>query len=130
MLPIQIVERELRKVAGTIIVMLDCCASGGAIGISEESALFAAQLNDAFAASLFPASKYLVTCSTTLNRDSYRIMQADGDFNGKISFSELFDFVSRRVELYLANGRNDFGNEFIQTVCSNAPNDPLIIFSR
>ena len=66
-------ERELRKIPGTIVVMIDCCGSGGAIGKGSEYAAFAKGVTDAFAAPVIALSKYKVICSAGLDEDSFRI---------------------------------------------------------
>lgn len=73
MMPAQVLESELREIRGKVVLMLDCCASGGAIGAGTGPALFTEGIQEAFSSNVFSQSKYLVLCSTELNRQSYRI---------------------------------------------------------
>lgn len=66
-------ERELRRIPGTVVVMIDCCGSGGAIGKSGDSSAFARGVTEAFAAPAIALSKYKVICSAGLDEDSFRI---------------------------------------------------------
>jgi len=66
-------ERELRKIPGTVVVMIDCCGSGGAIGKSSDYSAFARGVTEAFAAPAIALSKYKVICSAGLDEDSFRI---------------------------------------------------------
>ena len=66
-------ERELRRIKGTVVVMIDCCASGGAIGEGSDYAAFASGVTDAFSRSSFALSKYKVICSAGWDQDSFRI---------------------------------------------------------
>lgn len=67
------IERELRKIPGTVVVMIDCCASGGAIGAASDYAAFARGVSGEFAQSQLSSSKYKVICSAGLDQDSYRL---------------------------------------------------------
>ena len=66
-------ERELRGIPGTIIVMIDCCGSGGAIGAASPSLEFAKGITGAFSGAAIRGSKYKVICSAGLDQDSFRI---------------------------------------------------------
>lgn len=162
MLTARQLEAELRRIPGRIVLMLDCCASGGAIGASSDPALFARGMREAFATDQFANSKYIVLCSTTLNRESYRItsagenamrvtafaralcdaagwdlyadessiMRADIDSDSAVTFAELFEFISQRVDLYMKNVSADTDRMYIQQVCTNADGVPLRVFAR
>lgn len=67
------IERELRQIPGTIIVMVDCCASGGSIGAASDYAAFASGVTAEFAQAQVNGSKYKVLCSAGLDQDSFRL---------------------------------------------------------
>lgn len=78
-------ERELRRIEGTVVVLIDCCGSGGAIGQRSDYAAFAKGAAEAFAASAVSLSKYKVICSAGLDQDSFRIaFNAEAD-NGAMA---------------------------------------------
>lgn len=67
-------EAELRKIPGTVVVLIDCCNSGSFIEPTQ-AATFNGQVLDAFAAKRAGAmamSKYQVMCSSGAAQDSYR----------------------------------------------------------
>ena len=70
-------ERELRKIPGTIVVMIDCCGSGGVIGKASgtedilDGVLSVFQGN--VGAPAISGSKYKVLASAALQQDSYGI---------------------------------------------------------
>lgn len=70
-------ERELRKVPGEVVVMIDCCGSGGAIGkaSSPENLLdgILAVFTGNMGGPAFSGSKYKVLVSAALEQESYRI---------------------------------------------------------
>ncbi len=66
-------ERELRRISGTIVVLIDSCASGGAIGAYSDHIAFAKGVTGAFAGSSIRGSKYKVIASAGLDEDSFRI---------------------------------------------------------
>jgi len=76
-LSIRDLERELRNISGTVVVMIDCCGSGGAIGKASDRIAFAKGVTGAFAAAGMQGSKYKVIASAGLDEDSFRIA-----FNG------------------------------------------------
>ena len=72
-------ERELRRIPGTVVVLPDCCASGGAIGAASDEAAFAGGVTETFANSAFASDKYKVICSAGLDQESFRMaFSADG----------------------------------------------------
>jgi hypothetical protein len=78
-------ERALRKIPGTIVLLVDCCDSGGFIGTYGETDGFASGVVAAFSgeAAPFGGSKYKVLASASLMQDSYRIGYGDnGDESG------------------------------------------------
>ena len=72
-LSIRDLERELRRVPGTVIVLIDCCGSGGAIGAASERAAFARGITGAFSGAAIRGSKYKVIASAGLDEDSFRL---------------------------------------------------------
>ena len=72
-LSVRDLERELRRISGTVVVMIDCCGSGGAIGAASDRIAFAKGVTGAFAGAGIRGSKYRVIASAGLDEDSYRI---------------------------------------------------------
>jgi hypothetical protein len=72
-LSVRDLERELRRIPGTVVVLIDCCGSGGAIGASSDRIAFAQGVTEAFASSSIRGSKYKVIASAGLDEDSFRI---------------------------------------------------------
>ena len=66
-------ERELRAIPGTVVVLIDSCGSGGAIGAASEYENFAKGITGAFSGAAIRGSKYKVIASAGLDQDSYRI---------------------------------------------------------
>ncbi|MBQ8508112.1 MAG: Ig-like domain-containing protein [Clostridia bacterium] len=66
-------ERELRGIPGAIVVMIDCCGSGGAIGKASDRADFAKGITGAFSGAAIRGSKFKVLASAGLDEDSFRI---------------------------------------------------------
>lgn len=68
-------ERALRQVPGTVVVIVDACNSGGFIGAAEETFAqgFAGAFAGATAGSGLRLSKYKVICSSGLEQQSYRL---------------------------------------------------------
>ena len=66
-------ERELRRIPGTVIVLIDCCGSGGAIGAASDRVAFARGITGAFSGASIRGSKYKVLASAGLDEDSFRL---------------------------------------------------------
>lgn len=66
-------ERELRRISGTVVAFIDCCGSGGTIGEASERIAFAKGITGAFSAGNIRGSKYKVIASAGLDEDSFRI---------------------------------------------------------
>ena len=66
-------ERELRRVPGTVIVLIDCCGSGGAIGAASERVAFAKGITGAFSGASIRGSRFKVIASAGLDEDSFRL---------------------------------------------------------
>ncbi len=68
-------ELELRKIPGTVVVILDCCNSGAFISRMDRSQ-FTSRMLSAFGtdrSGSFAMSKYRVICSSSSTQQSYRI---------------------------------------------------------
>lgn len=135
-------ERELRSIPGRIVVLADCCGSGGLIGRAGSTDDLLDGVTGVFQGSVgspsISGSKYFVIASALLDQDSYRIsfsdgedgaatvfaralcdaagwsidraapasMNADFNYDGAITFSELDAYLSRRVRWYLSLAGN------------------------
>ena len=86
-------ERALRRIPGTIVVIVDACNSGGFIGRTEENfgAGFVDSFSGAAVASGLRMSKYKVICSSGAEQQSYRL-----GFNGAPEGSESIATVLAR----------------------------------
>ena len=75
-------ERALRKISGRIVLLADCCGSGGILGNTDGIADFNAGVISPFAGtdgeSVFGSSKYRVLTSASPNQDSYRLSFSGG----------------------------------------------------
>ena len=128
-------ERELRAIPGEIVLLVDCCGSGGLIGEAGSAEDLLDGVASVFQGTVGPASfrgsKYLVVASALLDQDSYRIgfaedgedmatvfaralcdaagwsidrgaqsaMNADADYDGRITLDELGSYMARRVSV-------------------------------
>ena len=95
-------ERELRNIPGTIILMVDCCGSGGMIGESSATSEFAEGITSAFASASVSGSKYKVLCSAGLDEDSYRIAfneNADAGIMATVFARALCDGAGWNIDL-------------------------------
>lgn len=74
-------EMKLRKIPGVVVIMIDCCDSGGFVGTYEELSAFTGGVMAAFSGGQAPfgGSKYKVLASAGLGQDSYRIGYGDGE---------------------------------------------------
>lgn len=70
-------ERALRKIPGVIVLLIDCCQSGGFLGSGGASGRFNDLFTGAFAAfgenGVFGVNKYKILTSCSLTQNSYRI---------------------------------------------------------
>lgn len=77
-------EKELRQIPGQIVILADCCGSGGLIGQARETTQILDGITAVFEGVAGEASvkgsKYLVIASALLDQDSHRI-SFDGDEN-------------------------------------------------
>lgn len=157
-------ERELRHISGTVIVLVDCCGSGGVIGKASERVAFAKGITGAFSASNLRGNKYKVIASAGLDEDSFRIafsessdssvmatvfaralcdgagwdidlnvrssMNADIDYDGRISMGELASYMTERVDWYLNSASELTDGDYRQSIQVYPEGDPLILFER
>ena len=85
-------ERELRSIPGTVVVFIDSCGSGGAIGAASEYENFARGVTGAFSGASIRGSKYKVIASAGLDQDSYRIA-----FNAEANAGEMATVFARAL---------------------------------
>ena len=89
-------ERELRKVPGTVVVIADCCGSGGLIGRASSMEDFNRGIVQVFSgyvgAPSFAGSKYKVIASASLDQDSYRI-----SFDENVTESDMATVLARAL---------------------------------
>jgi len=158
------IERELRKIPGTVVVIVDCCASGGSIGAASDFADFARGVTGEFASAQVSGSKYKVICSAGLDQDSFRLalnedggdgvmatlfarafcagagwnidrnrissMDADVDYDGKISIGELAGYMQGRIDWYLDIVKEKTGVRYRQNIQVYPEGDPLVLVDR
>ncbi len=72
-LSVRDLERELRRIKGTVVVLIDCCGSGGAIGAASDRLAFVKGVTGAFSGASIRGSKYKVLASAGLDQDSFRM---------------------------------------------------------
>ncbi len=160
-------ELALRGVPGEVVVMIDCCGSGGVIGRAGTPGDILSGITSVFRGNVggtaFTASKYKVIASATLEQDSYRVsfdaeaspsgmatvfaralceavgwnidtasrsaLRADVNYDSTVTFTELTNYVRRRVMWYLDQAGAQPGS-YVQTVVAwpEASTSPL--FSR
>ena len=153
-------ERELRAVPGQIVLLADCCGSGGLIGQASSTSDLLDGIVGVFQGNVGGASvhgsKFKVLASALLDQDSYRIsfsdddgmatvfaralcdaagwsmdraarssMNADANYDGEITLTELETYLSRRVMWYL-----NLVGDYVQTVRAYPAGDATAIFAR
>ncbi len=84
-------EKELSKVKGTVVVLLDCCQSGAFISTATQR-VFGTRFIQAFAAGSsgrLTSSKYRILASTSAAQDSFRLLptQDATESNSSTAFS-------------------------------------------
>ena len=89
-------ERELRRIPGEIVVMIDCCGSGGAIGEASGTEDLLDGIVSVFSGNVggaaFSGSKYKVLASAALEQDSYRI-----SFNEEATETDMATVFARAL---------------------------------
>lgn len=144
-------ERTLRKIKGRVVLLIDCCASGGFTG-------FAGAYTGGFTANFLASDKYMALVSCALDENSYRVsakdareayvstafsravceglgwdlindrstsLKADADRDRSVSLSELYSYVLRRAGFYLSGS-----SEAVQTASLYPEACAFIIASR
>ena len=155
-------EKELRAIPGDIVVLADCCGSGGLVGAASDQSRMIEGVTGVFqgaiGATSLKTSKYHVLASALLDQDSHRIsfsgadesgmatvfaraicdalgwsmdrgaqsaMNADTDYDGEITFDELYRYASKRVKWYLS-----LAGGYAQNVVAGAEGDEFVVFAR
>lgn len=101
-LAVRDLERELRAVAGTVVVLIDCCGSGGSIGAASDQVAFAKGVTGAFSGAAIRGSKYKVLASAALDEDSFRIAfneDADSGVMATVFARALCDGAGWNIDL-------------------------------
>jgi len=153
-------ERALRDIPGTVVIIADCCDSGGLIGSYDDMARMTGGIVSAFAGedAAFSSSKYKVLASAGLGQDSYRLgyasgendavtvfawalcdalgwniddqrrgaLNADANYDGKITLWEAYLYTDRRVMWYLSRA----GSDYVQDVQVYPEGDLFVLFER
>ena len=152
-------ERELRQIPGEIVLLVDCCGSGGLIGEAGSAQDLMEGVISVFQGAVgapsVHGSKYRVIASAHLDQDSYRIgfgesgmstvfaralcdaagwnmdrnapsaLNADVDYDGRITLAELEDYLTKRVMWYL-----NLAGGYVQNVSVYPKEDPKVVFGR
>ncbi len=155
-------EKELRAIPGDIVVLADCCGSGGLVGAASDQSRMIEGVTGVFQGAIgttsLKTSKYHVLASALLDQDSHRIsfsgadesgmatvfaraicdalgwsmdrgaqsaMNADTDYDGEITFDELYRYASKRVKWYLS-----LAGGYAQNVVAGAEGDEFVVFAR
>lgn len=156
-------ELVLRKIPGTVVLLIDCCDSGGFVGTYSELSRFTDGVMAAFTGGQAPfaGSKYKILASAAIRQDSYRLgygdgegeaatvfaralcdglgwdmdanvrsaLNADADYDGKITLWETYLYVSRRVRYYLDIADGGTGS-CLQDVQVYPRGDGFVLFER
>lgn len=152
-------ERELRAIPGQIILLVDCCGSGGMLGEYSSSDDILRGVTDVFSGAVGPAtvrgSKYSVIVSAYLDQDSHRIAFAEDDMatvfaralcdaagwsmdhNAPSAMKADVDYDAHitldELGAYLTRRVAWYLNlvgDYVQTVAVYPTDDPTIIFAR
>lgn len=162
--------QALRNVRGDVLVVIDCCGSGGVIGRASSTADILKGIGGVFDGNLGPSvmgtSRFRVLASAALEQESYRVsfnssagesdmstvfaralceaggwsidrgagtaLRADRNYDGRVTLTELYSYVARRVMWYLnltatLNGVTD---QYVQTVQLWPEGDGLVVMQR
>jgi len=89
-------ERELRKIPGTVVVIVDSCGSGGLIGRASNFEDFNLGIVKVFSGRVggapFASGKYKVIASASLDQDSYRL-----SFDEDVTESDMATVLARAL---------------------------------
>ena len=162
--------QALRRVRGDVLVVIDCCGSGGVIARASSTADILKGIGGVFDGSLGPSvmgnSRFRVLASAALEQESYRVsfnssagesdmstvfaralceaggwsidrgtgtaLRADRNYDGRVTLTELYTYVARRVMWYLnltatLTGATD---QNVQTVQLWPEGDGLVVMQR
>ena len=144
-------ESALWKIDGRVVLLLDCCNSGGFTGSESEAQRLS---GDAYALDSFASGKYLVMVSCLSDENSYRVaegsseedklstvfsralceglgwdlikdrptsLKADADRDRAVTFAELCDYTRRRCLNYL------HASGSVQTVSGSAADASFVL---
>ena len=147
-------ERVTRQIPGRVVLLIDCCNSGGFIGTMG---VYASGFESAFSMNSFSRDKYLVLTSCTGEENSYRVtagemteesmstafaralceglgwdlvndravsLRSDSDGDRTVTFTELYLYTRRRCMYYL------YGSGVYQSVCVSPEGDAFLMASR
>lgn len=153
-------ERELRGIPGEIVLLVDCCGSGGVLaeaGTAEDMLEGVANVfQGAVGGASVRGSKYRVIASARLDQDSYRISFGDGGMstifaralcdaagwnmdrnapsalNADVNYDGLITLDE--LDGYLSKRVSWYlslaGGDYAQSVCVYPQADPYVIFAR
>jgi len=162
--------QALRRVRGDVLVVIDCCGSGGVIARASSTADILKGIGGVFDGNLGPSvmgtSRFRVLASAALEQESYRVsfnssagesdmstvfaralceaggwsidrgtgtaLRADRNYDGRVTLTELYTYVARRVMWYLnltatLTGATD---QNVQTVQLWPEGDGLVVMQR
>lgn len=152
-------ERELRAIPGEIILLIDCCGSGGMLGEAGGTEDILRGITRVFSGAVGPASvrgsKYRVVASAFLDQDSYRISFGDGGMS-TVFARALCDAAGWNMDRKAPSAMNadtnydafitldELGNylarrvawylnlagDYAQSVCVYPEDDPSVVFAR
>jgi len=153
-------EAALRKIPGTVVIIADCCDSGGLIGTYADMADISGGIITAFAGegAAFSSSKYKVLASAAVGQDSYRLgysldsseaitvfawalcdalgWDVDDQYRGPLSADADYDGRITLWEAYLYTDRRVMwylsraGSQYVQDVQVYPAGDMFTLFER
>ena len=162
--------QALRDVKGDVLVVIDCCGSGGVIGRASDTSDILKGIDAVYDGGVGPAvmgtSRFRVLASAALEQESYRVsfnssagesdmstvfaralceaggwsvdrsaraaLRADRNYDGRVTLTELYTYVARRVMWYLNLTGTLTGSEaqYVQTVQLWPEGDGLVVMQR
>ena len=162
--------QALRGVKGDVMVVIDCCGSGGVIGRASDTGDILKGIDAVFDGAVGPAvmgtSRFRVLASAALEQESYRVsfnssagesdmstvfaralceaggwsidrgaraaLRADRNYDGRVTLTEVYTYVARRVMWYLNLTGTLTGSEgqYVQTVQLWPEGDGLVVMQR
>ena len=162
--------QALRDVEGDVLVVIDCCGSGGVIGRASDTSDILKGIDAVYDGGVGPAvmgtSRFRVLASAALEQESYRVsfnssagesdmstvfaralceaggwsvdrsaraaLRADRNYDGRVTLTELYTYVARRVMWYLNLTGTLTGSEaqYVQTVQLWPEGDGLVVMQR